>query len=582
MGNNPSHPATSHTKGASSISSKPFPITSSTDKNKLKKRVTEPSNTYTTSKPMNIIKHAATPPATHANESNTPIKDTLSDNNNNNNNNNNDREKSNTSSNNDTLTKKKSTLLLHEEDEDEADLSPFSLDNPMSHDSMSSVSNSNSDISDSSDIISLSSSQKNEGQTKAAGYDIEDDDMQVLNKEVTSIEETVKDQETTLKTLTSKSDENTVGGGENDEGKTAATAPKKEEEEKPKIMMYPVEIEWLQGGDKVYVTGSFTGWRKMISLIPDPEKPGTLHVKLQLPEGTHRFRFIVDNELRFSDYLPTATDQTGNFVNYLEVKAPIPPASTANAKMNENEDENANVRRRRASKDIDANLLAMSLEDHKDEGGHARRKSVSKSKKRKDSISHSGTMEAKDDVKSKKERRKSKVSGTDDEPMSARSRIALEIRNDPEDFGDGYSRFHEPGEELKKKYEYTQDIPSVFTDPKVMEEYYLTLDRKKSSGNSHSLQWLTPPQLPAHLESVILNEDGGGSGSRSGKSNGSSGGSSNTISGVENISGALPIPNHVVLNHLVTTSIKHNTLCVASIIRYKHKYATQILYTPLQ
>lgn len=72
----------------------------------------------------------------------------------------------------------------------------------------------------------------------------------------------------------------------------------------------------------MYVTGSFTGWRKMIGLVPVPGQPGLMHVKLQLPPGTHRFRFIVDNELRFSDYLPTATDQMGNFVNYMEVTAP--------------------------------------------------------------------------------------------------------------------------------------------------------------------------------------------------------------------------------------------------------------------
>ena len=70
--------------------------------------------------------------------------------------------------------------------------------------------------------------------------------------------------------------------------------------------MVPVEIRWQQGGSKVYVTGSFTKWRKMIGLIPDSDNNGSFHVKLRLLPGTHRFRFIVDNELRVSDFLPTA------------------------------------------------------------------------------------------------------------------------------------------------------------------------------------------------------------------------------------------------------------------------------------
>lgn len=257
--------------------------------------------------------------------------------------------------------------------------------------------------------------------------------------------------------------------------------------------MVPVDITWQQGGNKVYVTGSFTGWRKMIGLVPMPDQPNVLHVKLQLPPGTHRFRFIVDNELRFSDFLPTATDQMGNFVNYLEI-APV------------------------AGTDEKPPPLTPQV---------------------------SG--------KSGDERK---------EPMSARSRIALEIEREPDDLGNGYSRFHDTSP-LETKYEYTQDIPAVFTDPNVMEQYYLTLDQQKN--NHQNMAWLTPPQLPPHLENVILNSYS----NAQGESN-------------ENNSGALPIPNHVILNHLATSSIKHNTLCVASIVRYKRKYVTQILYAPLQ
>lgn len=95
-----------------------------------------------------------------------------------------------------------------------------------------------------------------------------------------------------------------------------------------------------------------------------------------------------------------------------------------------------------------------------------------------------------------------------------------------------------------------------------MEQYYLALEQRSRNRNQQDQAWLSAPQLPPHLENVILN--------------------SFNSQDRDNNSGALPIPNHVVLNHLATTSVKHNTLAVASVIRYKRKYVTQVLYAPLQ
>ncbi|SCU95347.1 LADA_0G15104g1_1 [Lachancea dasiensis] len=275
-------------------------------------------------------------------------------------------------------------------------------------------------------------------------------------------------------------------------------------------VMVPVEITWQQGGSKVYVTGSFTGWRKMIGLLPVADQPGCFHIKLQLPSGTHRFRFIVDNELRFSDFMPTATDQMGNLVNYLEIATPY------------ESEEHLQQQQETLTVDNESHMLQQQVP----QPSHKKQFS---------------------------------------EPLSARSKLALQIEEEPDDMGDGYSRFH-GAKEAKPDLSYTTDIPAVFTDASVMEQYYLTLDQQQT--NQQSMAWLTPPQLPPHLENVILNNY--------------SVSSEQGDSGSENNSGSLPIPNHVVLNHLATSSIKHNTLCVASIVRYKRKYATQMLYSPLQ
>lgn len=191
-------------------------------------------------------------------------------------------------------------------------------------------------------------------------------------------------------------------------------------------------IEWKQGGQSVFVTGSFTGWKQMIPLRKFEDN--VFVVVLKLAPGTHRMRFVVDGELRCSDDMNTATDSMGNLVNYMEVSA---------------------------DSQID------------------------------------GEEQVEDD-------------------------------------------------ESQPVHEYTRQIPEIFADPD-------TLDRFSS------IEFTPPPQLPPHLDGVILNTNW------TEKDNNS----------------VLPIPNHVVLNHLATTSIKHNVLAVASVSRYRAKYITQILYSPI-
>ncbi|KAI5952503.1 GAL83 [Candida jiufengensis] len=283
----------------------------------------------------------------------------------------------------------------------------------------------------------------------------------------------------------------------------------------PEAFTVPVDIKWVQGGEKVYVTGSFTNWRKMIGLIKQPD--GNYQITLGLPVGTHRFRFVVDNELRFSDFLPTATDQMGNFVNYIEI-------------------------------------TPENVEHHLEEQNKLQQQQQQQTKEE-------STIE--DSQKDNNENNNSKSGFSSRRSSTSRSRTdsMWRLTNDDDDMGNGYSRYHDSEENdgLYKNYEYINDIPPIFTDPKVMEQYYVAIDKQSRSNNGQQQAWLHPPQLPPHLESVILNN----------------------FNSNENNSGAIPIPNHVVLNHLATTSIKHNTLAVASIVRYKRKYVTQVLYAPL-
>lgn len=87
-----------------------------------------------------------------------------------------------------------------------------------------------------------------------------------------------------------------------------------------KGMTVPTIIEWKQPGNKVYITGTFTGWSKKYRMLRDPDT-GILYAALELPPGTHHVKFIVDGDMQLSKDLPTAVDFANVLVNYIEVSA---------------------------------------------------------------------------------------------------------------------------------------------------------------------------------------------------------------------------------------------------------------------
>ncbi|KAH6606373.1 carbohydrate-binding module family 48 [Trichoderma cornu-damae] len=68
----------------------------------------------------------------------------------------------------------------------------------------------------------------------------------------------------------------------------------------------------------------------------------------------------------------------------------------------------------------------------------------------------------------------------------------------------------------------------------------------------------TPPSLPGFLGKPILN----------------------AATLMKDDNSVLNMPNHTVLNHLATSSIKNNVLAVSATIRYHNKYVTTIIYKP--
>ncbi|RKF62719.1 SNF1 protein kinase subunit beta-3 [Erysiphe neolycopersici] len=100
---------------------------------------------------------------------------------------------------------------------------------------------------------------------------------------------------------------------------------------------------------------------------------------------------------------------------------------------------------------------------------------------------------------------------------------------------------------------YTSHIP----------DYIIDLDKPEDSPEYRNAvaameKLPTPPSLPGFLGKPILN----------------------AATPLKDDNSVLVMPNHSVLNHLATSSIKGNVLAVSVTTRYKRKYVTTILYKP--
>ncbi|RKP35642.1 5'-AMP-activated protein kinase beta subunit, interation domain-containing protein, partial [Dimargaris cristalligena] len=80
----------------------------------------------------------------------------------------------------------------------------------------------------------------------------------------------------------------------------------------------------------------------------------------------------------------------------------------------------------------------------------------------------------------------------------------------------------------------------------VVPEHLYQSHRPPAPGHHHSSKSNNPPTLPPHLSQVLLNHS-------------------------HDPNSGLPVPNHVVLNHLFACSIRNGVMAIASTTRYRKK-----------
>ncbi|KAF9582101.1 galactose metabolism- protein [Lunasporangiospora selenospora] len=227
----------------------------------------------------------------------------------------------------------------------------------------------------------------------------------------------------------------------------------------------PTIITWSQGGTNVYVTGTFNNWKQKVRLNKSNSDFSTI---LNLLPGTHRIKFIVDDEWKCSTELPAATDAEGNLVNFLEV-------------ADEEQDEL--------------------------EGTHG--------------------------------------SYTDQIPLYAQSNTSSPGSSSGSDQILPLTAIQSQGQERGRASTTSSSQESSPSSSRIFD-----------SESPASIE--PPPALPPHLEKVILN---------------------NMPSKEDN--SVLPVPNHVVLNHLYACSVKEGVLSISVTARYRKKYITTVFIKPV-
>jgi 5'-AMP-activated protein kinase regulatory beta subunit len=79
-----------------------------------------------------------------------------------------------------------------------------------------------------------------------------------------------------------------------------------------------VVFSWTHGGQNVFLAASFNGWREQIPMVRSGNDFQVVH---ELPRGVHQYKFIVDDQWRFSPDQPKTQDTNGNMNNVCDVSA---------------------------------------------------------------------------------------------------------------------------------------------------------------------------------------------------------------------------------------------------------------------
>jgi len=109
----------------------------------------------------------------------------------------------------------------------------------------------------------------------------------------------------------------------------------KETKEESKIIDKNFTFVWSEGGNNVKITGSFCDWKIRYDMIKDLND-NKFKYQLPLDNKAYQFKFIVDDQWKYSSTYPTQKDELGNINNSIDLTNYFPKDKEENISSKEN------------------------------------------------------------------------------------------------------------------------------------------------------------------------------------------------------------------------------------------------------
>ncbi|KOS19043.1 SNF1 protein kinase subunit beta-3 [Escovopsis weberi] len=306
----------------------------------------------------------------------------------------------------------------------------------------------------------------------------------------------------------------------------------------------PTRLEWRGGGDKVYVTGTIFQWNRKHRLHPVEGQPGVFSATIYILPGTHHVRFLVDGIMQTSPHLPTTVDFGNNLVNYIEVnpddarreKSPVLglPKSAAAAAADYDDDDAIPAS---SSSRAQAHQAHHREHQHQHHQHHHQQHQHSQHQHSQQHHQHHQHQHSQHHQHQHSQHQHSQQHHQHHQHQHQHQQSRSLLRGKP--------------------------CPPVDSFRHEIPQYLLDFDQpEESPAYRHAVGAIeklpTPPSLPGFLGKPILN----------------------AATLMKDDNSVLNMPNHTILNHLATSSIKNNVLAVSATTRYHNKYVTTIIYKP--
>lgn len=365
----------------------------------------------------------------------------------------------------------------------------------------------------------------------------------------------------------------------------------------PADELTPTTITWHGGGKTVLLARAGDDkWQGRTIMDQDPDAPEVFHTTIYLSVGTHHIRFLVDDQWRVADDLPTTVDDQGSLANYVDILSATPepplisvmptplPLLPAEVPVKRHENGYSFWSTAGSSTDYDGNENPYEVALVNGES-HYRSKSK-------------WTSEIPQEL----------VEAAHEEEIYLQSQTHMNHSHNGRVIVDGFI----PAPSIPPAPGLPRHLDKLILNYRAVNPYHAPSgspsrgtgrvgrsERPSRSERSSHRDWqnmrmsraeidedeVPVPEIPITTASgtdvsAALGMDGPRWTGREGRQSSTKVGSGHIDAPLADDSSVLPVPSHVVIHHLSTSAIKNGVLAVATTTRYRKKYLTTVYYKP--